>query len=219
MRLALAGTALLLCFGLMSCNDEGDSKPIAPLSQACKCKPNEQGAPQLKPQFTDGGSGKTNGRHRRHRSYAGVGHGARAHWRGHSMAQRHYAVRSHRYGRNEHRYNVHEHYRTGHEAWRGRYAHREHYRRYAERERRRYSKHEYAQRVWVYGYTSHSRRSYYGDQQEYSGGPCCHCRHACARGGYERGHAEGYRSAMSINDPAALDPWQGYGEDGDFSDW
>jgi hypothetical protein len=218
MRLAIAATTLLLCFGLMSCGDDGDSKPIAPSSQsACKCKPGEQQAPQLKPQVTDSGSGRAHGWHGKHRRFAGRGHASWAHDRSHHVARGHYAAY-------EHRYAAREHYRAGHEAWRKHFVrHPKHRWQYVEREGWRYSIHEYAPQPFVYDYVSRSRRSTYdySEPEEYrsSRGPCCHCHQGCPGDGYEGGYRSRYRPAMSINDPAGLDPWQGYSDDNGFTDW
>lgn len=240
MRLAIAATTLLLCIGLTSCGDDGDSKPIGPSSQACKCKPGEQAAPQLKPQVTDSGNGNAISWHGKHRGYAGAEHGSWSHDRGHHGTWRHYAahehghfVRDHRYFAGEHRYAAHEqrysareHYRTRHEGWRERYASRpEHRWRYTERERWNYSDREYAPQPFRYDYVSRSHRSSYNyeEHEAYrdSSGPCCSCRQNCDGGEYGGGdgYSGSYRAPMSVNDPAALDPWAGYNDDNGFVDW
>jgi hypothetical protein len=211
MRLAIAATTLLLCFGLVSCGDDGDSKPIGGPShgsQACKCKPGDQGAPQLKPQVTDGGSGKAHAWQGRHRNYAG-GHASWAHHRGRYEARWHYTAHEHRYAAHEHGYAVHE----------DRYAGDEHRRHYTERGRWHYSHREYAPQPFLYDYVSRSHRSNYSfsEREEYRGsGPCCRCHRGCDGGD---GYSGGYRPPMSINDPAALDPWQGYGDGDGFAAW
>lgn len=231
MRLAIAATTLMLCFGLMSCNDDGDSKPIGASSQAaCKCKPDEQQGPRLKPQLTDGGKDRARGWHGGHRHTAS----GSARW-GHGRGR--YPMHG-RYAMHEHRYPVRGHDRAHRDSWRAHFArHPRHHWHYAERERWRYSSHDYAPRryeeheswrysdheyapqPYTYSYVSRSHRSTYdfSDQEQYrgSGGPCCRCHRACAHGGY----AGGYRPTMSNNDPAALDPWQGYSDDNGYTDW
>jgi hypothetical protein len=216
MRLAIAATTLLLCFGLMSCNDDGDSKPIVAPSQTCKCKPGEQGAPSLKPQFTDDRKGKAGRSHLEHRGYAGRGHAPWAHHGSRDAHHRPYAAREDRY-RAHGRFAAREHFRVHREAWRKHYAARpEHARRWRYAERWTTSSQEYASQPLPYNYMSRSRRTFYdySRREDYRG----HCHRSCDGRGYT-GYPDGYRAPMSINDPAALDPWHGYGEDNGFSDW
>jgi len=132
---------------------------------------------------------------------------------------------SDRQAETEHHWDAYRHTRRGHRRWR--YAEYEHGGGYVT-----------ANAVLPYEYRSASHRLFYGEYAEaaerYSGGYSeGYGAYGDAYGEYgaEEDMAAGYElqersrwrlrhaGDMSINNPAALDPWRGYSDDNGFVDW